>query len=97
MKARDFMALTPRKQHVMVVAMLVRNALEDFHVAHLSDAQMKELNRTIRYAIYNAVELIETMADDPSKSDFYTYLVEAIPDYWEIPGRDSDPLVPTKG
>jgi len=38
MKVSDFSRLNPGQQHTLVVAMLVRNALEDFHVAHLSDA-----------------------------------------------------------
>lgn len=86
MKAHDFRLLSPRQQHTLVVAMLVRNALEDFHVAHLSDVQMKELNRLIRYGIYDAVTLIETMAADPEKQQFYEWLVGSIPGYWEIPG-----------
>jgi hypothetical protein len=91
MNVPDFLSLSPRQQHTLVVAMLVRNALEDFHAAHLSDAQMKELNRLIRYGIYDAVTLIETMAGDPEKEHSYEWLVAAIPDYWEIPGRDPDP------
>jgi hypothetical protein len=69
----------------MVMAMYLRNALEDFHVAHLSDAQMKELNKIIRQALYEVVTLVE---DD--KSDNYQlglhWLVAQIPDYWEVPG-----------
>jgi hypothetical protein len=86
MNARDFQLLSPRQQHTLVVAMLVRNALEDFHVAHLSDTQMKELNRLIRYGIYDAVTMIETMAAYPEKQQFYDWLVDSIPGYWEIPG-----------
>jgi hypothetical protein len=92
MKASEFLTLTPRQQHVLVIAMLVRNALEDFHVAHLTQAQMRELNQTVRYGIYDAVELIETMAGDGSREDFYAWLVASIPDYWEIPGRDPKPM-----
>jgi hypothetical protein len=44
MKQSDWMTLTSRQQHIMRLAMYVRNAIEDFHVKHLSDTQMKELN-----------------------------------------------------
>lgn len=56
MTTNDFLALSPRQRHALTVAMLVRNALEDFHVEHLSDAQMKQLNQITRYAIYDALE-----------------------------------------
>ena len=35
-----------------VIAMHVRNEMEEFHCQHLSDDQMKELNPIIRKAIY---------------------------------------------
>lgn len=35
----------------MYIAMVVRNAMEDFHAKHLSDTQMAELNPIIRNAI----------------------------------------------
>lgn len=38
------------------VAMFVRNELEDFHVAHLSDQQMAELNPIIRNAVFSALD-----------------------------------------
>lgn len=85
------MALQPRQQHVLIIAMQVRNALEEFHIANLSDAQMKVLNQTIRYAIDNAVELTETLDSNATKQRGYAWLVEMIPDYWEIPGRDARP------
>ena len=37
------------------IAIVVRNAMEDFHCKHLSDEQMKELNPIIRNAIYTAL------------------------------------------
>ena len=39
----------------MYVAIVVRNAMEDFHCEHLTDEQMKELNPIIRNAIYTAM------------------------------------------
>lgn len=75
----------------MVMAMLVRNSIERFHVAHLTQEQMKELNQQIRYGIFDAVELFETMSASPEREDFYALQVSAIPDYWEVPGRDPRP------
>jgi len=91
METTDFAKLGSRQAHALVVSVFVRNRLEGFHVAHLSDAQMKELNQLTRYAIYDAIELIETMSEDPKKQMFFDHLVRAIPEYWEIPGRDPDP------
>jgi hypothetical protein len=71
MKVDKFMTLSARQQHAMVLAMAVRNALEDFHVANLSQAQMKELNQLIRFSLYDTVSLIETMAGDREKRAFY--------------------------
>lgn len=82
--------LTSRQRHVMLVAMYLRNALEDFHVAHLSDAQMKILNQTIREALYRIITLIETNDHDPMTDYFMANLVSMIPDYWEIPGEPDD-------
>ena len=100
MNAQKFRLLTPRQQTAMVVAMLVRNAMEDFHVAHLSDVQMKELNPLIRDAIYDAMTLIETMKGDRQKEFFFGWLVASIPDYWEIPvgtdRLDPDPTPRTR-
>jgi hypothetical protein len=38
-----------------IIAVVVRNSMEDFHCKYLSDAQMKELNPLIRNAIYTAL------------------------------------------
>lgn len=43
------------KDTAMVVAMSVRNAMEDFHCANLTDEQMRELNPIVRNAIYTAL------------------------------------------
>ena len=37
------------------ISIVIRNAMEDFHSKHLSDAQMKELNPLIRNAVYTAL------------------------------------------
>ncbi|SIS19394.1 hypothetical protein SAMN05880568_3450 [Microbacterium sp. RURRCA19A] len=71
----------------MILAMRVRNAMEDFHVKHLSDAQMAELNPVIRQAIYDAIVMIEN-DNNPNFARNLSYLISMIPDYWEIPGQD---------
>jgi hypothetical protein len=38
-----------------IIAISIRNNIEDFHVNYLSDSQMKELNPLIRNGIYNAL------------------------------------------
>jgi hypothetical protein len=40
------------------IAIVVRNAMEDFHSKYLSDEQMRELNPIIRNAIYTALYTI---------------------------------------
>lgn len=67
------------------IAMVVRNAMEDFHCAHLSDAQMKELNPIIRNAIVTALEAQALMETSPAAMRFVEYHVRMIPRYWEEP------------
>lgn len=44
------------QEMAMVLAMVVRNAMEDFHCRHLNDEQMKELNPIMRNAIYTGLQ-----------------------------------------
>lgn len=69
----------------MIVAMHVRNAMEGFHVDHLSDVQMAELNVIIRQALFDVVSMIERPADN---EDATAYLIKMIPDYWEVPSDE---------
>jgi hypothetical protein len=52
----------------MYVAMAVRNEMENFHVKHLTDSQMAELNPIIRNAIYTALYASTTMSSPASQS-----------------------------
>ena len=61
-----------------LIAAVVRNAMEDFHIKHLSDEQMKELNPIIRNAIYTALIKLD---EDPDK--MCAHYEQYIPDYWE--------------
>lgn len=63
--------------------MHIRNRLEDFHVEHVPDTVMPELNSAIRYAIHEYLTELES-AD-------LGWLAIMVPDYWEIPGLDEKP------
>ena len=89
MKFSTFASLTQPQQYAMVLAMQVRNAMEDFHAEHLTDTQMNELNPIIRQALYDAVLMINDNKDPNSVKDF-EFLVSMIPDDWEIPGSDEE-------
>jgi len=94
MKTSTWLQLTPRQQHVLLVAIYVRNAMEDFHVRHLTDAQMKEINMIVRQGLYDIVSMIED--DDDGDDQTLNYLVAQIPDYWEIPSDGPSILSPTR-
>ncbi|MFF8186164.1 hypothetical protein ACF044_02765 [Microbacterium sp. NPDC016588] len=87
MNASSFASFTPPQQHAMLLAIQVRNAIEDFHVKHLSDAQMAELNPIIRQALYDGIVMMDN-DNDPNFVRNLSYLISMIPDYWEIPGQD---------
>ena len=61
-----------------LIAIVVRNQMEDFHCKHLSDTQMKEINQIIRNAIYTALVHLK---DNPDAIMAYARLY--IPPYWE--------------
>jgi hypothetical protein len=71
-----------------LIAMTVRNEMEDFHVEHLSDEQMKALNPIIRTAIFKTLRhiwLLKNGADSQrtiSIQHLYFQML-MIPDYWE--------------
>lgn len=79
----------------LIIAMHVRNRMENFHVKYLSDKQMKELNPIIRNAIYEALQILNIYGyGKPKKysklADMYhEYLLRMIPDYWEKPNADN--------
>lgn len=67
------------------IAIVVRNAMEDFHHKNLSDEQMKELNPIIRNAIYTAVYAREAYKKSKSSMNFVEFHLMSIPKYWEEP------------
>lgn len=91
MDTEDFNKLDPTVQMSMVIAMHIRNKMENFHSAHLSDEQMRELNPIIRQAIYDALNYLKLASNDDNSDDkvaaqeLINFLIRSIPDYWELP------------
>jgi hypothetical protein len=65
--------------------MVIRNAMEDFHVEHLSDDQMRELNPIIRNAVYTALQALHDAARSEHARQFLGFHAAMIPSYWEPP------------
>ncbi|MBA3816209.1 MAG: hypothetical protein H0X29_06760 [Parachlamydiaceae bacterium] len=60
--------------------------MEDFHIKHLSDQQMKELNPIIRQAIYNLLTCSKLAAgQNVAAKELMKFQRRMIPDYWELP------------
>jgi hypothetical protein len=76
----------------MYIAMVIRNAMEDFHVEHLSDSQMKKLNPIIRNAVYTALYAHKNYDSSIAAKQFLDFTVNMIPEYWERPHLWSDYL-----
>ncbi len=78
--------LTEDTQHVATfIAMVVRNAMEDFHYENLTDDQMKELNPIIRNAVCTALHAFNTYERVDTAKRFVDYNLRMIPSYWEKP------------
>lgn len=79
-----------------IIAMEVRNSMEDFHARHLTDEHLKELNPIIRNAIYSALVLLNFAGDesDVTKNQNaiagISRLLMMIPKYWEEPELNED-------
>jgi hypothetical protein len=67
-----------------LVAILVRNALEELH-DEISDELMKKLNIRVRNAIYTALHARRTMGWSKHAPDYVIYQMQFIPTYWEQP------------
>ena len=74
----------------MYMAMVVRNAMEDFHCKHLSDEQMKELNPIVRNAICTALHAFLNDDNSVVNERFVDFHVRSIPRYWEKPALIDD-------
>ena len=69
----------------MMVAMTVRNAMEDFHCEHLTDEQMRQLNPIVRNAIATALHAFENYESSEPARKFMDFQHRCIPAYWEPP------------
>jgi hypothetical protein len=84
------------QQWSRIVALNVRNRMENFHCKHLSDEQMKELNPIIRNAVYEALHALLLMTDGKSEPQrIYGamnvgYWLAMVPAYWEAPDLPAD-------
>lgn len=100
MHGENFENLDPILQISLIVAMYIRNEMEDFHSQHLSDTQMKELNPIIRQAIYDIMRYIKLASslDNNSKKVFaeqvINFQIGCIPDYWELPAEQLEIQLP---
>ncbi len=78
------------KRFAMLIAMVIRNAMEDFHCEHLSDEQMRKLNPIIRNAVYTALHAFQHYERSPQAKKFADFQSRLIPDYWESPEMTRD-------
>lgn len=67
------------------IAMVIRNAMEDFHVRHLTDDQMKELNPIVRNAVFTALHALRHRQSSEAAQSFMIFQERMIPKYWEEP------------
>ena len=77
--------LRDTRELAMLLAIMVRNAMENFHHEHLSDKQMKELNPIIRNAICTGLHAMEHYGHSEGARAFVDHHRIMIPPYWEDP------------
>src|SRR5262245_9505938 len=73
-----------------VIAMHVRNEMEDFDWRHPRDDQMREVNPLIRKAIYQTLRQLYVLKKGTKKQRLVAiqsihHLFLLLPDYWEAP------------
>lgn len=74
------------EEDARLIALHVRNELEDFHVKHLTDEQMRELNPIIRNAILDGLVMLLAGGEGPlgtKNAQFMAFLSLLMPGYWE--------------
>ena len=67
------------------IAIVIRNAMEDFHAKYLTDAQMKELNQILRNAVFTSLQAMKHATESEGARAFVNFQIGLIPDYWEDP------------
>lgn len=80
--------MTPLQAQAMIIAVAVRNAMEDFHCEHVPNELMPELNRAVRAGVMEAPTLLDLAAsDDPTLARGAQAALAFLqpPDYWEPP------------
>jgi non-homologous end joining protein Ku len=82
-------ATKTQKQMAKLIAMVIRNEMEDFQVEHLDDSQMRKLNPIIRNAICDALHMMAN-ADDPAVAPTLAFNLRCIPGYWEEPALSDE-------
>jgi len=84
-KATQILKQSKNSQEMaMFLAMVVRNAMEDFHHRYLSDEQMKELNTIVRNAIYTGLQAMRHYNRSEGARSFADFQKMLIPKYWEL-------------
>ena len=78
-------AVKEDQQLASYIAMVIRNAMEDFHCRHLTDDQMKELNPIVRNAVCTALHAFNNCEKADAAARFVAFNFRMIPDYWEQP------------
>src|SRR5262249_37204518 len=83
-------AKTALQTWAKLLAMHVRNEMEDFHCKHLDDAQLRELNPIIRKAIYQTLRNLFFLKKGTKKQRLVAiqqihFVFLSLPDYWEDP------------
>ena len=81
----DQEAIEGMRSRSKYIAIVIRNAMEDFHQEHLTDEQMKELNPIIRNAVFTAIYALETKGISKVSRDFVERQRRLIPRDWEEP------------
>ncbi len=59
--------------------------MEAFHVKHLTDDEMRELNPIVRNAIYTGLQALKHYDESKGSRSFVDYQKRLIPNYWEPP------------
>lgn len=97
MNREELLAMNLEQQFAMYIALVVRNAMEAFHVEHLSDEQMALLNPIIRNAIYTAVHAQLESDHNEMAARYVQDCLAKIPKYWEHPQLAEDYLYMVSG
>ena len=82
------------KYYSKLIALSVRNELEDLHSNYIPNGKMKEFNTLIRKGIYDALFVLVNEHRDDFFKQFANRLKRQLPDTWEDP--ELEELLETK-